>query len=475
VVTEDIQFAAELRGRLVDCLGPERFELWFGNQTRFRFDGHRLTVFAASAFTRDWLRRNFVREMRQCCRAVFESPIEVEFDVDESIAAGSAEEADCVADEARAECANGVELPPRPVAKVETAGMASAAAKPIRMEPRFAAFVVGRSNEYAFTAATMTARGSQQASPVLFCGSTGVGKTHLLRSLRAEYRRHHPRARAVYLTAEQFTTSFVEALRGTGLPSFRTKCRGADLLLVDDLHFFAGKRASIDELLHTLDAMHHEGRQVALASARTLAELRPLGKELLSRLSGGLVCELELPDFATRLEIVRRLALEMGLTLTDEVASLVATQISSGASELRGALHRLQAVATARHKPITPQQATTELAELSQQCSRHVGLPEVEQAVCDVFGIEPSQLRSERKGRTINEPRMLAMWLARKYTRAPWSEIGQFFGRRSHSTVIAANRRVEQLIRKQAKIGLSRETCGVEEAIRRVEAVMRTA
>jgi chromosomal replication initiator protein len=335
--------------------------------------------------------------------------------------------------------------------------------------------VVGKSNEYAFAAAAMTVRGLQQASPVLFCGPTGVGKTHLLRSIRTDYRRQHPRARAVYLTAEQFTTSFIEALRGSGLPSFRQKCRGADLFLVDDLQFFAGKRASLDELLHTLDALLAEGRQLVFASDRTLAELRPLGNELVSRLAGGLVCELQPPDFATRLDIVRRLAREMGVEFGDDVATMVASQITSGARELRGALHRLQAVSTAFQQPITPQLAANELAELAQQCSRNVRLADVEHAVCGVFGVEPAQLRSDRKGRSINQPRMLAMWLARKYTRAPWSEIGQFFGRRSHSTVIAAHRRMESLIRSQAEIGVSRETCGVEEAIRRVESALRTA
>src|SRR4029077_14575864 len=116
---------------------------------------------------------------------------------------------------------------------------------------------------------------------------TGAGKTHLLRSIRTEYRQRHSRARAIYLTAEQFTTSFVEALRGSGLPSFRQKCRGADLLLIDDLQFFPGKRASLEELLHTMDAVAAEGRRLVIASDRGLAELRMLGNDLVSRLSGG--------------------------------------------------------------------------------------------------------------------------------------------------------------------------------------------
>ena len=132
-------------------------------------------------------------------------------------------------------------------------------------------------------------------------------------------------------------------------------------------------------------------------------------------------------------------------------------------------------MSVAFEQPISCELAETALAELAQQCTRPVRLGDVEQAICNVFGVERSELRSERKGRSINEPRMLAMWLARKYTRAPWSEIGQFFGRRSHSTVISAHRRVEQLIRTKAAIGVSDQSCSVEEAIRRVETALRTA
>jgi chromosomal replication initiator protein len=153
----------------------------------------------------------------------------------------------------------------------------------------------------------------------------------------------------------------------------------------------------------------------------------------------------------------------------------VAGQITAGARELRGALHRLQAMSAAYARPVTAEMADEALRELARQCTRSVRLADVEQAVCNVFGVEPAQLRSDRKGRSLSDPRMLAMWLARKYTRMPWSEIGQFFGRRSHSTVIAAHRRVERLITAQAEIGLNDRPCGVEEAIRRLETALRTA
>jgi len=481
---DEIDVAADMRTRLAQLIGQDRYELWFGRPTEFRLQGDCVTIVAASTFSRDWLRRNFLAELRTVCQALRGGDMRVEFLVDESLSAQSGVTAPGSEEHPRQ---NGPAPRPRPRGKIIEKSAAfsivptNGATPPterksaMRSEPSLDGLVVGASNEYAYRAAEVTARGLQQASPVLFCGETGVGKTHLLRAIRAEYRHTHPRARAVYLTAEQFITGFVEALRGSGLPSFRQKCRGADLLVLDDVHFFAGKRATLDELLHTFDVLLAEGRQIVLASDRSLAELKSLGKELVSRLASGLVCNIQPPDYAMRLDIVRLIAREMSVTLEADVAELVATQISSGARELRGALHRLQATSIAFEQPITRQLATSALSDLVQQCTRHVRLSDVERAVCDVFGVEAAELRSDRKSRSIHEPRMLAMWLARKFTRAPWSEIGQHFGRRSHSTVISAHRRMEQLIRTHAEIGVSHETCGVEEAIRRVEAALRTA
>jgi chromosomal replication initiator protein len=336
-------------------------------------------------------------------------------------------------------------------------------------------FIVGPSNEYAFRSAELTARGRQQASPLLLCGPTGVGKTHLLKAILREYRRCHPRAAAVYLSAEQFTTGFIEALHGGGLPSFRQKCRGAHLLAIDDLQFFAGKQRTREELLHTFDTMVADGRQLLVASDRGLSDLRALGSELLSRLAGGLICEIGPPEFNTRLGILRLQRDKAGLAIDEAVLSLVAQNVTDGARELQGAINRLEAMADAYNEPISRELAERALADLARHSTRAIRLADVQKAVCDIFGIEPAQLRSERKGRCLSEPRMLAMWLARKYTRAPWSEIGQFFGRRSHSTVISAHRRVEKLITGQAQIGIADRPCNVEDAIRRLETALRTA
>jgi chromosomal replication initiator protein len=480
---EDSRVAA-LSTQLNLHLGAQRYELWFNNQARLCIDGDCLTIRTARPFVRDWLRKNLASDIRSCWEAVIGHAGTVEFDLDEALAHITPKPAksDGIADRGAAPSRDG-ETTADPKKIKQRASRASAPARiPTHTGPKLsrnaeelATFVVGPGNDYAFHSAEITGRGRQQASVLVFCGPTGVGKTHLLRAIVREYRRNHPRAAAVYLSAEQFTTEFVEAVRGSGLPSFRQKCRGARLLAIDDLQFFAGKARTLEELLHTLDAMAADGRQLVFASDRPLGELRGLGQELLSRLSGGLICEIKPAEYATRLGILQQLCKEMGLAADDAVLTLIAQKITEGARELKGVLLRIKAMSDAFDEPISDALAVRALSDLARHSARPVKLADVQKAVCDEFGIEPSQLRSERKGRSLSEPRMIAMWLARKYTKAPWSEIGEYFGRRSHSTVISAHRRVEKLISTHAQIGVADRPCKVEDAIRRLETAIRTA
>ncbi len=470
---EDSQVAAALSTQLAERIGASRYQMWFTSQAQLRVEAGCLTISATSKFVLDWVRTYFAEDIRDCWVAIVGEAATVEFEI--GVARSSVTDGQTEAAPAKAKSRTVVRS--EKVTEPASAAPQEVSADPpsMRRNASLASYVVGASNEYAFRAAELTSRGRQQASPLVFCGGTGVGKTHLLRGIQQEYRRLHPRAISLYLTAEQFTTSYVEAVRGSGLPSFRQKCRGVQLLAIDDLQFFLGKRRTLEELLYTLDTLMGEGRQIVLASDRNLAELRMLGPELVSRLSGGLVCEMESPEYATRLGIVRQLCVEADITMDDDAAALIATQITTGARELRGALHRIQAMSAAFSEPITRALVARALAELARHSTRNVRLVDVQKVVCDAFGVEPAQLRSDRKGRSVSEPRMVAMWLARKYTRAPWSEIGQFFGRQSHSTVISAHRRVEKLIAQQGQIGMADQSCHVDDAIRRLETALRTA
>lgn len=508
---EDSEVGSAFALRLTERIGTRRFELWLEAQSRWCIDATRLTIHATSEFVRDWLRKNLADDIRACWQTLAGQDATIEFTVEpmrpaaaeggtvqaivepcrNSVSAKRRASGGCTVTKQHAVASPARKLPRgkacaqhsdghRPDDNATKAVSASAGHSPSdnlgsRHELIFPSFVVGESNEYAYTAAQLTASRRQQASPVVFVGPTGVGKTHLLRAIAREYRRLNPASIAVYLTAEQFTTSFIEAIRGTGLPSFRQKCRGADLLIIDDLQFFVGKDRTLEELQYTIDTLIADGRQIVLASDRPLAELRGLGRELTSRLAGGLLCELSSPEFATRIEIARRLSRQIDLVASDNVLAYVAAEVNAGARELRGALHRLHAMSLAFNEPVSRDLAERAIGDLVRHSARTVRLADVQKVVCDEFGIEPSQLRSDRKSRAISDPRILAMWLARKYTRAPWSEIAQFFGRRSHSTVISAHRRVEQLISTNGKVDLSDRSCNVEEAIRRLENALRTA
>ena len=496
MVTEDARRVAELRADLAKRIGQQRYELWFGPQTQFSLADNRLMVSVPSAFLRDWIRKNFFDDLRECSRLAFGRELSVGFEVDGSLLLGvggsvqATTVAEVLPDQGLA-TEEGSQLQAIPDTAATSAQLRvlghPTASSPTDERPAgqvtpsesnlmtFESLVVGTTNEFAANSARMLASGLHQASPALFWGATGVGKTHVLRSIQTAFRQSNRRGRVVYLTAEQFTGGFVDALRGSGLPSFRQKCRGADLLLIDDIHFLVGKRATLEELLHTIDALSADGRRLALASDRSLGDLQAMGAELVSRLSSGVTCKLDPPNFTMRAEILRNLCRRIQLALEDDVLQTVASQITGGARELQGALNRLQLTSVAHNQPITRQFADAALSELAQQSTRPVRLADIQKAVCDVFGIEPAGLRSESKGRAVSEPRMLAMWLARKYTRAPWSEIGQFFGRRSHSTVISAHRRVERLMSRQATIGIANQPCQVEEAISRVELALRRA
>ncbi len=339
----------------------------------------------------------------------------------------------------------------------------------------FETFVVGSANKLAFAAAENAVQQPGKINPLLVFGSTGTGKTHLLEAIWSETKRRNRHVHAVYVTAEQFTSAFTEALRTTGLPNFRQKFRGVDLLILDDIQFFVGKRATLVELLHTFDALMQKGRQLVASANCAPSELTGLGQELCSRFTSGMTADLGPPDYGTRLGIVRQRAAALGVALTDDVQEFVATHFTQHARELNGALNRLHAVSRIRAETITRATAEEALAELCQQHNRPVQLKDIERTVCEAFELGPSSLQSRRRLQTLNPPRMLAMWLARKHTRAALKEIGEFFGRRSHSTVIAAEKTVGHWVTEQSIVRLANKAFNAEDAIRVIEARLQAA
>lgn len=466
VTTDDMEIVSVLREVLADKVGKQRFELWFGKSTQLDLADGVLTIGAPTRFFLDWIRSNFRRQIESACTAVLgECPV-LEFRIDSALSdphsSGSNQTEPASNCTARLKIATGDQ--PEPTAKPQAVNGSGR-----RRFASFKSFVSGQSNRLARASAEMVTQCPGQFSPLLVHGPSGVGKTHLLESIWTAMRRKRCDATAVYLSAEQFTSYYVEAVRGSGLPSFRRKYRGVGVLLIDDLQFFRGKRSTLVELLYTVDTLMRAGRQVVFAADRAPGELAELGPELITRLESGMVCRIDPPGCSTRLGIVEQMSKRLGLKVPKNVRQFVAARLTGHTRELSGALCRLQANSEALDQPITLRLAEEALADMIRHSSRALRLPDIEKAVCEVFGLDPSSLQSGRKAKRVSHPRMLAMWLARKHTRAALSEIGDFFGHRSHSTVISAQKRVDGWLAAGSNVELPDQSWNVDDAIRQLE------
>jgi chromosomal replication initiator protein len=338
------------------------------------------------------------------------------------------------------------------------------------------AFIVGEGNRLAHAAVNNLLSQLGRYSPLFISGPPGSGKTHLLEGVWRTARQTAPHCRTIYLSAEQFTTQFVEALRGSGLPSFRKKYRDVELLLIDDLQFFAGKPSTLTELQHTVDTLMRAGRQIVFAADRGLPELKNLGSELVARIGGGLVCGIDAADLSTRLAILEQMAGTHETPTPRTVLEWLATQLDGDARQLAGALNRLHATSEALHCRIDLPFAQRALADLVRVNRKAVRLADITNTICEMFGIDEQSLQSESKSPVVSHPRMLAMWLARKYTRAALSEIGKHFGRKSHTTVISAEDKVsEWLVSGKKNLLLPEGDCRLEDVVKRVESQLRLA
>jgi len=484
VTMDDKEIMSALRAALVDRVGTEVYELWFG---RVDFQAHLegLEVRVPDPFTLERLRHKLRGEIAEACQAVWGHQVELRFiqakapTSEPGTAASAFQSSAGMASTAEEPMPSTSRAPVRPALATPAIGVVRAPEPPVDELPRrrpatFDTFIAGPSNQLALAAARSAISRLGSASPLLLYGPHGSGKTHLLEGIVSEARRHRRVRRSLHLSAEQFTTQFLEALQGSGLPSFRRKYRDLDLLAIDDIQFLAGKKATLVELQHTLDGLQRAGRQVVLSADRPPSELQTLGSDIVVRLSGGLVCGVEPADESMRRAIVLQAAQRLELALPASVLDYIAAAIPGDARQLFGALNRLDAIARSTGESLTLGSAQQALADLVRGGQRMIRLPDIERAVCQVFGLDTRTLQSDTKSRAVSQPRMLAMWLARKYTRAGLSEIGEFFGRRSHTTVIAAQRKMNVLMSERASIHVDSGECSILDAIRRVENRLRT-
>jgi chromosomal replication initiator protein len=300
---------------------------------------------------------------------------------------------------------------------------------------------------------------------VVFHGPYGFGKTHLLNAIAWEAMRRAPNRKVIYLTAERFLSSFVKALMDRTGPAFKDELRAADLLLIDDVHFIAGKQSSQEELFHTLAALTQDGRRVVFTSDRAPTALTEMDARLRSHLQAGLVCGIEPADRTLRLGILERklaqLSRQQSLTVANarpEVLQFLADRFTDSVRELEGALNTLVAHAGERVSTLSLDEAQAMLRPHLRGGEKRITIDDIQKAVSEHYGMKQADLISERRNRAIARPRQSAMWLAKQLTTRSLPDIGRRFGGRDHTTVLHAVRRIEALKADDAQLARDLET-----------------
>jgi len=307
--------------------------------------------------------------------------------------------------------------------------------------------VVGSSNQLAYSAAqTVVAEPRTHFNPLFIHGGCGLGKTHLLQGICNAVVQNRPETKFIYASSEEFTNQFVLALKMGKLDAFRQRFRQTDLLLIDDVHFLASKKATQEEFLHTFNAIDMASKQVVMASDAHPKMIGQLSESLVSRFIAGMVVKIDPPVFETRCAILRQRAGEMQKQIPDPVIEYIAEHLCANIRELEGALLKVVAYASLSRSPIGLEMAREALEDHIARTDPIVHLSDIEAVVSTFFGITPADVHSSKKTRTISLARSVAMYLARKHTSMSFPEIGRFMGNKNHATVILACRKIKHLI-----------------------------
>ncbi len=409
------------------------FETWLRDSTLLRYDDGTFVIAVKNGYAKDWLEHRLSGTIKRTLARLADRTVGVRFVV-------------------------GAEKPPSGRAGVtllegsDSSAQAMARPEPVRTPPisclnsryTFDTFVVGPGNRLAHAASMAVTESPAGAyNPLFLYGDVGLGKTHLLHSIGHACQMEG--IETLYVSSETFTNDLIEAIRAHTTEAFREKYRTADVLLVDDIQFIAGKERTQEEFFHTFNALHSTDKQIVLSSDRPPKALSTLEKRLCSRFEWGLIADIQAPDLETRIAILRSKAALSGMVIPNEIFPVIATQIRSNIRELEGALNQVIATARLNDGPLTPQVAEMALGSLVSY-RRELPAGEIIERVAHHFGLEPAQLTGRSRKREIARPRQIAMYLIREETDASLPQIGGLLDGRDHSTVLYGCERVAELM-----------------------------
>jgi chromosomal replication initiator protein len=439
--------------RLTPLIGAEVYDRWLAGCHILNVQDQAILIGVPTQITLIWIESNFLSLIAQAIAEEMQQPITVKLELCPALAGALNETMPVTPNGKMAVMETSEELQAIPgkntTSPVTTANASSRDAAVDGMNGRnlFENFVAGPNCRYAWAAAKAVAdHPGKTYNPFFIHGATGLGKTHLMQAIGHEVKRRRPQSKIVYVTSEQFTNEFIEAIQNGNVTKFRRRYRHVDVLLIDDIQFFAGRERSQEEFFHTFNSLLDGHKQIVLTCDRPPSEVAQLQERLVSRFEWGMTAHMTEPDLETRIAILRKKLSAMRMEIDDWVLVYLAERISSNVRRLEGALTRIASmVAMSGRSPKDRREVDETVGELfSYEAAQAVSIDQIQRVVAEHFDLRLADMTSRRRPASIAFPRQIAMALARELTASSFAEIGEAFGGRDHGTVMHACKTVKE-------------------------------
>jgi chromosomal replication initiator protein len=423
-------------------LTAETFQRWFAPIELVQANENALTLQVPNSIYPIWIESNYLNVVRSAATSVLGSPREIKF---LSVDSGKMEPF--------------VDREPHrqsepPNVPTQDHDLENAVSHGMNPRHRFEGFVVGSSNQFAHAAALAVSQSPAKTyNPLFIYGGVGLGKTHLMQAIGQQTIEKRKIQKVMYLSSERFTNEFVDAIQHNMLVRFRKRYRQADVLLIDDIHFLAGKERSQEEFFHTFDTLFDGRKQIVLSSDRPASEIANLEQRLVSRFECGLTTELQPPDIETRMAILRKKAEAFHVKIAEDVLTFLAQRVRNNVRRLEGALMRVASYQSLSEGEFSHETVEELLRDILREEARKVlSIGQIQEKVAEHFNIRLADMTSKRRTANITFPRQVAMYLARSLTKASLHQIGDTFGGRNHGTVLHACKAVSARMKKEDQV-----------------------
>ena len=433
----------EIIGSIRAEVSADTFDRWFKETELVSLDDQTLTLRVPNNIYQLWIESNYLNLLQSSTLLALGSPRAVQFTYGDNRSAPPSAPV-------------GRENLPEP--EVEEKETTDFSPQPFAhgLNPRntFESFVVGANNQFAHAACVAVGQTPGKTyNPLFVYGGVGLGKTHLMHAIGHRILTKKKGVKVLYITSERFTNEFIDAIQTSSLVKFRKRYRQADVLLIDDIQFLAGKERSQEEFFHTFNALFDGHKQIVLSSDRPPSEIQDLEMRLVSRFEWGMTAELLPPDVETRVAILRKKAATMEIKMHADVLEFLAQRIRTNVRRLEGALMRVGSYVSLNDGQMPSMERIEHLLKdlLQEEARRAITIDQIQKRVAEHFDVRLADMTSKRRPANIAFPRQIAMYLARELTKGSLNEIGEAFGGRDHGTVLHAHRLVKDRMQKDEK------------------------